>query len=306
VWEEIVSNVYIWKGISALPQDLEETVQTPQPIAVAPEPEPKEAALKKPAVGKPTVGKPETKRRGNPVKFAPISVVMMTHNRNGVRLQNTLDSLLIHQNVPPMEALVVDTSTDKGIAAGIAQVVSCYPSARLVRRERTVFNKSLALNIGIRSTQNCAHIACMDMDVMLSSNFIQTVVSILNKQKVFVLTDTLMIPEHADKNAFESWNELCDICPVARPRGPGSFQATNRQWWLNAHGYDERFNGGLGGMDDNMWIRAKRGGLEIVWIEPKYAQALHQWHEPSPMKGRVSHLFKVNPKVVANKQGWGK
>jgi len=46
--------------------------------------------------------------------------------------------------------------------------------------------------------------------------------------------------------------------------------------------------------------------LEIVWIAPDQAQAIHQWHEPSPLKGKTSHLFRVNPKVVANKKGWGK
>ena len=297
-WEEVAPNVYMFHCAFILTP---ETISTQQALPVVPKPVSKPAALKKP-----TVGKPEVRKRGNPAKFAPISIVMMTHNRNGVRLRNTLDSLLVHQNVPPIEVLIVDTSTDKGIATSIAQVVSRHPNARLIRRERAVFNKSLALNVGIRSTQDCAYVACMDMDVMLSRNFIQTVVSVLNKRKAFVLTDTQMIMEHVDKDPFENWNILCGICPVAHPRGPGSFQATNRQWWMNAHGYDERFDGGLGGMDDNMWIRARRGGLEIVWIEPGHAQALHQWHPPSPLKGKTSHLFSVKTKVVANPKGWGK
>ena len=300
-WEEVAPDVYLFRRIG--------TVSTQQPLAVVPKPEPKVVALKKPAISKPVVkkpdiGKPQIRQR-NPATTVSIAVIMMVYNRNGMRLRNTLDSLLKYQNVLPEEVLVVDTSTDKSISDGVAQVVNCYPSAKLIRKEHRVFSKPWALNVGIRSVVRCQHIACMDMDVMLSTNFIEVVMKILGRSKAFVLTDTLMMSEQVD-DPFEDWNRLCSACSVAHPRGPGSFQAANRIWWFSAHGYNEKFSGGLGGMDDDMWIRAKRGGLGIVWITPDQAQAVHQWHEPSPLKGKTSHLFHVNPRVVANPKSWGK
>jgi len=240
-------------------------------------------------------------------KFASISVVMMTHNRGGLRLRNTLDSLLCHQSYLPKEVVVVDTSTDNDIANGNKGIVALYPNAYWVRKKRSVFSKSWALNYGIRSCTKCStFLACMDVDVMLSSGFIKTAIDILRQSKAFLLVDTYLAPRNIDIDPFDNWPVLLRMCTKAKPRGPGSFQACERRWWFNTHGYDERFSGGLGGMDDDIWVRAKKSGLNIVWIPSDKAQAVHQWHERSPLKGRTSHLFSHDPKVVVNPNGWGK
>lgn len=295
-WGEDAPNVYVYKGpeVDAVDVPVTPPLPTKKPKPPA---EPPKARTRKPKI------------RPRPVRMAKrasISVVMMTHNRNGERLSNTLDSLLVRQYLPPKEVIVVDTSSNGNIAASIAQVVNGYSGAKLIRKKCRVFSKPLGLNIGIRASSQSNYLACMDADVMLSDNFIQVAVNLLGVSKAFVLTDTLLIPEHVDNGTFESWAKLRQVSPMAKPRGPGSFQAASRNWWLNVHGYDERFAGGLGGMDDDMWIRAKKGGLEIVWITPDQAQALHQWHPRSTLKGKTSHLFVHNPKAVANDKGWGR
>jgi len=114
-------------------------------------------------------------------------------------------------------------------------------------------------------------------------------------------------------DVFGNWNALCEIAlPFGHERDlrfpgttPGAVQAAERQWWFKVHGYDERFVGGLCGEDRDIWHRARADGLSISVVRFDEAQALHQWHDYSPLKGRTRHLVEDNPVVIKNTNGWG-
>jgi len=172
----------------------------------------------------------------------------------------------------------------------------------LPRPQRT-FNKSFALNIGIRKSKQ-KYVLITDADFMFGIKLIECVMEELEKGDTLVLAEAGYLP---DVNVDEIyWDRLCNMIKTPERRmSPGTIQAVSRSWMNRVRGYDERFHGGLGGMDDDMKVRAQKDGLRLVWLPFREVQCLHQWHERSDMKGRCSHLFDVDPEIVKNGDGWG-
>jgi len=229
-----------------------------------------------------------------------ISLIAMTHNRHGSRMYNFVTSLL-EQSHPPDEIIIVDTSHGDYLPARQSAMVD--DSINYILRPSFTFNKSRALNIGIRASKS-DYIMTTDIDFIFSPNVIQTVANRLN-DKTFVLSEAGYLPDVPVAPPFD-WEKLTSLVDSPEHRmSPGTLQAAHRQFWFDVHGYDERYDGGLGGMDDDMWIRARKHGLELDWIPFGEVTCLHQWHPVSDLKGKCSHLFTANPEIVKNSNGWG-
>jgi len=230
-----------------------------------------------------------------------ISVIAMTHNRHGNRIRNFVMSLL-EQSQPPDEIIIVDTSPGDYLCAR-RWAMALDDSINYILYPSHTFNKSRALNIGIRASKS-DYIMTTDIDFIFSPNVIQEVESRLN-DKTFVLSEAGYMPNTNITLPFD-WDEMGGlVSDVAHCLSPGTIQAAHRQFWFDVHGYDEQFDGGLGGMDDDMWIRGKRYGLELVWIPFGEMFCLHQWHPVSELKGKCSHVYTSNPEIVKNSTGWG-
>lgn len=225
-----------------------------------------------------------------------LSVVTMVHGRNGIRMYNFIHSLLA-QNVLPDEIIVVDTTP------GAVPMESYSVPLRFLIRPMEIFNKSRALNIGIKAAQSDT-IMVTDIDFIFSPGVTEVVTNHLSP-KTFVLCEAGYLPKSAVTYPLD-WPKLISMVgTVERRKSPGTIQAAHRDFWHAVRGYDERFEGGLGGMDDDMWIRARKHGLELVWIPFGEVYCLHQWHPISDLKGKCSHLFVPDPEIVKNPQGWG-
>lgn len=230
-----------------------------------------------------------------------IAVIAMTHDRHGSRIYNFMVSLL-EQSQPPDEIVIVDTSPgDYRCTQRWAMALD--NSVDYILRPSIAFNKSHALNIGIRESKS-DYIMTTDIDFIFSPDVIQVVVSKLDN-KTFVLSEAGYLPDIHITLPFD-WSKMENlVSDVARCKSPGTIQAAHRQFWFDVHGYDEAFDGGLGGMDDDMWIRARKHGLELDWIPFGEVACLHQWHPVSDLKGKCSHLFTANPEIIKNLTGWG-
>ena len=227
-----------------------------------------------------------------------ISVIAMVHDRHDDRIYNFMISLL-GQDLAPDEIIIVDTSQ------GVPYRHEIGPLGRInyISRPSPTFNKSRALNIGIRASKS-DYIMTTDIDFIFSPNVIQTVTDRLN-DKTFVLSEAGYLPDIPVAPPFD-WLELELLVDSPEHRkSPGTVQAAHRQFWFNVHGYDEKFDGGLGGMDDDMWIRGRKYGLELDWIPFGEAACLHQWHPVSYLKGKFSHLYTANQEIIKNLTGWG-
>lgn len=211
----------------------------------------------------------------------------------------------------PLEVIVVDTSTDAKIVGQVAKVVHSYAKARLLYRRSKRFNKPWALNVGIKAASTTTYIATTDMDFMFSRNFIQKVVNRLHKGNSFVMAEAHRLQPGTNlKTPFKDWDKLCTQSTSwpGPTGGEGTIQAAHYEWWHKVRGYDERFKGGLGGMDTDLWLRAQKDGLTIRKILFSKAQALHQHHPRSRMKEKGCSKIQWNVKrlkVVRNPRGWG-
>jgi len=241
-----------------------------------------------------------------------LSIVSMTWNRSGPRLRNLLNSLLVFQNLKPLEFIVVDTSTDSKSLSQSKSIVAQFPAARLIHFTQSSFNKCQALNVGIRATNpDVECIACVDVDFIFSPNLVQAAMTRLESdtQNSFVMVEARRLPKTLDLAKFggdtDELQEL-GLRPWGPSRGRGSFQAAPRNWWFKVHGFDENFKGGLGGMDTDMAFRAEHDPeIQVTWIKFAEAQAYHQWHSYSKLRKVTEHLTRRHPDIVKNEDGWG-
>lgn len=219
--------------------------------------------------------------------------MLMNHNRAEL-LDNMLISLK-HQEVKPLETIVVNTGHWPGLH---------YHKMRLtVQHCPMSFNMPLAFNIGIKQAKG-KYVMVTGTDYLFSPNLIATIVRELQTGNIFILAKSGRLPKGADIS--QPWPELCKLASRRGRKSVGAIQAAERDWFCKVRGYDERFAGGLGGVDDDIKQRAKRDGLRLHWIEFEEAQVLHQWHPKSKLKGKTSHLFRLRPEVVTNAdKEWG-
>lgn len=239
---------------------------------------------------------------------APISVIAMIHNREGERLRRMVHSLRC-QTVQPRDIIIVDTSFGADMAASVRRSLgeprAGLPQVKHTLRPQRTFNKSFALNIGIRKSKQ-KYVLITDADFMFGIKLIEYVMIELEKGNTFVLAEAGYLPDIDLDDGLMNWVKLCSMIHTPeRKTSPGTIQAVSREWMNKVRGYDERFHDGLGGMDDDMKVRANKDGLRLVWLPFREVQCLHQWHERSDMKGKCSHLFSVDPPIVKNKDGWG-
>jgi len=225
-------------------------------------------------------------------------------------VENLLASLLVHQVIPAAEFVIVDTSNDPAVAKDIARTCRRFDRARLIQRPQDTLRKSWALNIGIQAAASASRwVAVTDIDFMFGRHMTELILQLPATKRALLTVQPMRLPRDADLEApFEklAWEALClSATWWGRSGGPGALQCAERGWWYRVHGYDERFTGGLGGPDSDLIERALKDSISVVRFPFENSMAIHQWHEPSPLKGLTSHLMDVSRSVVANPDGWG-
>ena len=235
--------------------------------------------------------------------------MVMTWNRGGQRVTNLLRSLLCYQMEPAHELVLVDTSDDPAIANDVARRARLFEHCRLIQAPQESLYKSWALNVGIKATHPGAEfVAATDIDFMFGSRMTHILRRTARAGR-FVLAQPLRLPKDAnlsDPFSGENYRALAMKATWwGHTGGPGTLQCAARDWWFKVHGYDERYAEGLGGMDDDMLLRARRDGLRIERLTFEEAMPLHQWHEPTAFKGQLHGRVASGPGVVVNPDGWG-
>lgn len=232
-----------------------------------------------------------------------ITCIAMTHNRFGSVIDNWALHLTVGcQSQPPDHVILVDQSPDKNAQFINAKIVRKYGYQHFYCPSETM-NKSRGLNIGIKLA-NTDYVMMTDIDWLFSPNFFKLLRERMSPERI-VLATAGYLPQGYSCNDLWEWVVAeCEKGEISRRLSPGCCQCVERDWAIKVHGYDERFPA-QDGLDDDFRCRAQNDGLEQHWIEWHEAQAIHQWHERSPLKGIGSELFSGDAPVVANLKGWG-
>jgi glycosyltransferase involved in cell wall biosynthesis len=222
----------------------------------------------------------------------------MIHNRHDHRVEDFIASLQ-RQSLLPYEVIIADTSDDDDLQA-LSLDLCTEARVTHVKAKSSRLDKARAYNIALQLVDS-AYTLFTDIDLIFHPDFIARVSHHLQEPNTFVQAVTAYLPQDACGDTFD------DLLAIALREGgevshrlsPGACQASTTAWFRSVGGYDERFRY-LGGVDDDMMVRAKRANLDIIWIDD--IMTLHQWHEPSPWKGVDTDLFDAESPIVANKE----
>jgi len=226
--------------------------------------------------------------------FNAVTVVMVIKNRDKVRFERCLRSLL--EQSLECKVLVVDYGSDKENIEWERESIKQFPNATLIEvtRNTDIFNKSRALNIGFKYATT-KYILSSDIDIIYSSNFIEEVMKVLTTNpKSLVLCQKIDL----DKEGKE--------VEVHEPSASGSCIAIESEWIDKVHGYDEVYT--YWGREDNDLVdRAVASGYQVVWITDK-AKIWHQWHKPAdrPSLEDNTWYYQIPSKpITRNPNSWG-
>lgn len=244
-----------------------------------------------------------------------LTVVLPLRNRAGVRLDNCLRSLRWQEGVDArdVEVLISDFGSDPASRAEVAALARAHEARVVFTPERGVWNRSRALNIGIRRARGALTL-CTDVDMVFAPSFLRTVLDTCaeNDGRALALcqchdlgSETLgRAIEHGDLHA------LRDGATLRPAYGLGGCQAATTAWFHRARGFDERMTF-WGAEDKDLAFRARRDGLELIWMNDR-TYMLHQWHETLKyerpwLTKKNRWRFKLTSWIVRkNWLGWGR
>jgi len=162
-----------------------------------------------------------------------------------------------------------------------------------VKNNTSIFNKSRALNIGIKRATT-KYILSTDIDCLFSPNFTEEVANILEKQRAVILCQKIDLDEDGK------------IIGTHEPSASGSCIGLTKEWLMKVHGYDEKYTQ-WGREDNDLVDRAIQDGHKVVWITEK-VKLFHQWHElalNSTLQQNIEYFNKLRKPLVRNKNEWG-
>ena len=225
-----------------------------------------------------------------------------------MRIRGWLDSLLVHQTQFPDEVFLIDTT----LTSTLDVLEATFPHLdnsrfHYIHRPSLSFNICRACNIGIRLADS-AFIAKTDIDLIYAPDFVESLKSYIGRRlNIGVYTRIRYLPQSYGNGYDGNWNRVERIVKEKRAYVcRGALQCFHRDRWYGVHGYDERFDGGLGYQDNDLHQRITRAGARIRFLKP--ARICHRWHQRSFMKrGDYStrKFLRDDPPLVANPDGWG-
>mgnify|MGYP001324756339 CR=1 FL=1 len=184
--------------------------------------------------------------------------------------------------------------------------------AKVVRTQRRGFplwNRSAALNAGIRQGATGRYMLTTDADIMFHPNTIETVVNSMEKigseGTVYGLVQCRDLPENMPKEDIQDWpwDKMEAECSLRPPWGMGGCALFPRSFADEVQGYDERLEW-WGGEDNDFALRAEKSGLNIHWVEHPDARIYHLWHTKALEKWeedpRFQEVWANNRELVKN------
>lgn len=208
---------------------------------------------------------------------AGLTVLVPTRDRAGERLAKLLASLNGQSARCEMRVIVVDYGSGQDDAREIAQRAAQH-GAELVRIEASEWNRSAALNAGLRRVLT-KFVLVADADLIFEPRYVEKALDLLRRDPlqivVSAMRDLPQLTQAAVSNA--GFKELSD---QASPRFDAKYHpsiiAVHRLALAAVGGYDEGYR--AWGLEDvDLFTRLRKAGLDPADAGADTAY-LHQWH----------------------------
>jgi glycosyltransferase involved in cell wall biosynthesis len=248
--------------------------------------------------------------------FSPrLTVVLPLRNRAGVRLDNCLRSLRWQEGVDrcDVEILISDFGSEPAFRDEVATLARTHEARVVFTPAPGVWNRSRALNIGIRQSRGALTLST-DVDMVFATNFLRTILDVQTEaaSRALALCQCYDLgPETLGRVIDrEELDALRDGATLRPAYGLGGCQATTTAWFHRARGFDERMTF-WGAEDKDLAFRARRDGLALTWLNDRTFM-LHQWHETLKherpwLTKKNRWRFKLTNWIVRkNWLGWGR
>jgi glycosyltransferase involved in cell wall biosynthesis len=242
-----------------------------------------------------------------------LSVIVPVRDRSGVRLENCLRSVRWQQiDQTRVEIIVSDFGSHPEHVRSVDGLAATYRCRLLRVATREVWNRSRALNIGIRAAQG-DYVLCTDADMIFAPNFLAVTLAAHHGagDRSFVVCRCHDLPQSVPLRLWgeEDFPQLSARASLRQTAGTGACQSAARSFFERVRGYDEKYLF-WGKEDTDMLVRAMHYGLDLIWIDSQ-TRMLHQWHRKR--KEDAQFFWTLNRlrfaltkhQIVKNSARWG-
>lgn len=239
---------------------------------------------------------------------ANYAIVTLIWKRPTTLLYRLLATLSL-QTMPPSEIIVSDINPDDNEAAQVKELCEGFGAIH-VRTPMDEFHASRGVNIGIKATwPDSDYVAVCGSEMMFSANYLEELDKIMTPEHFTHMLCGTMQDVAISADPHREWDRLCSlIVPKSNTViSPGTFMCASRDWWFKVRGSDEGIYFLL--FDVDFVHRATLSGLEKLWLPWNIAQALHQYHPPSPLfyssRGKWYPQVLGDKSIIRNSESWG-
>ncbi len=218
-----------------------------------------------------------------------ITIIYAYRNRDVARVNATLASLQL-QTQQNFNVVFVDYGSEKKYAVEVKKVISGFDFASYyyVAHPRLLWNKSKALNYGIKQTDS-PYIFIADVDLIFHPDTMQLFKKLACEDKFFLFN-----LGHLDKTESEKLTNNYNFEDL-RPTGVGKVNGmilAPKQAFLSVNGLDEFFHF-YGSEDEDLFARMENAGYEKEANAAAYFN--HYWHKT--FAGSEDKVITQNPRV---------
>lgn len=225
-----------------------------------------------------------------------ISIVTAYFNRKKL-FYNTLKSIS-NSKVKDIEVIVVDDcSSDEHRLEDLTEEFPFLKVIRLEKENKWYINPCVPFNIGIREAKGdiivlqnpeCYHLGDVLSDILTNltnTNYLSYGCYSLDKERTYKLSEINsdnieQIKESLSPLPFQIIREEGGLGwynhSVVRPVGYHFLSAIKKENMDKLNGFDERYAKGIAYDDDELLVRIRRMGLNVIIMDNPFV--LHQWH----------------------------
>ena len=217
-----------------------------------------------------------------------ITVVLTVKNRPEKEVFRCVESLLFQK----CKIIIVDYGSSEDNLKWERDILKNTNVLLIeVKNDTEIFNKSRALNIGIK-VADTEYVMAGDIDLVYAKNLIVEITKVMDTNKLISI------------RRFNTSSNGKIIRPSVRSYG--GCIVLLKEWLYKVHGFDENFTG-WGHEDSDIIDRAIADGLTYEILPAKVTRCFHQFHKQENINNTENDTYYnvKNKQLIRNLARWG-